>query len=89
MPFPLAEEDGAGARRGRRWKPKKKNQKKTKKKEKAKAKRQKSIVQLKHERIDGSNGIFLMRSRVCVCVCSFSLVFTFFRNELKMAAEVA
>ena len=43
--------------KGRRWKPKKK-QKKTKKKEKAKAKRQKSIVQLKHERIDGSNGIF-------------------------------
>ena len=37
---------------------KKKQKKKTKKKEKAKAKRQKSIVQLKHERIDGSNGIF-------------------------------
>ena len=58
MPFPLAEEDGAGARRGDAGNQKKKQKKKTKKKEKAKAKRQKSIVQLKHERIDGSNGIF-------------------------------
>jgi len=48
----------APAREGATLETKKKKPKKKTKKEKAKAKRQKSIVQLKHERIDGSNGIF-------------------------------